>query len=433
MITARGVEIAASDPLAIVARRELTVAPTDASEKYGVRRYTRSFPVWTRIDDVIVVPRFWALQKFSGNLRAAWSSNPMTIPEDRSVFQGKLREKQPDAVHAVLGSLHACGGAILSAAVGEGKTCMACHIISHMRLKTVVLVHKVVLLEQWISRIRQFIPNARVTTVRGAHLDTSGDIIVAMLQTVVARPHLDFPGAGMLIVDEAHHISAESFSSALRCRCFQYTLGLSATPDRKDGLVCVMHWLVGPLAYESKRTDMHDVAVQLVTYTCDRYAIPPPTTKFGTLDHVAVISAMATDEARTRVIEHVVRSLAAEHKIVLVLSHRRDHCLRLASMLEDLGAAAMLGGQKNTPETPIVCATYAVASEGFDDPRLNALVLATPCADIRQAVGRILRAPGPKRVVDLVDQYGPSYAHAAKRKAYYRAAGFTFEQPYLFV
>jgi superfamily II DNA or RNA helicase len=414
--------------LATLAKRELTVAPIDTSG-----RFPKRFAVWRGVDDVVIVPRFWAVDK-GIPLTEHWP-DPVTI-DPAPEFCGTLRDQQPIAVDATLRSLTTTGGAILSAAVGEGKTCMACRIIAHLGLKTVVLVHKHVLLDQWKDRLAQFLPGVTVSSVRGSAIDVSGDVVVAMLQTVVARPELRFPGAGLVIADEAHHMSAETFSTALRNLCCRYSLGLSATPDRKDGLVRVMHWLLGPLAYESKRENMRHVSVDVLRYTCDRYGLPPIMTRFGKIDHVTMISEMVADETRTqRIVDRVLALLHDPLRVVLVLSHRRDHCTDIARRIGHR-AVAFLGGAKKTETSgaSAVCATYAVASEGYDDPRLNALVLATPSGDVRQAVGRILRTScaRPRLIVDVQDAYAPAYAHTAKRKAYYRQAGFQYLQPYLF-
>jgi hypothetical protein len=135
---------------------------------------------------------------------------------------------------------------------------------------------------------------------------------------------------------------------------------------------------------------------------------------------------------RTAYIVGIVQKLREDpDRIVLVLSHRRDHCTHIAREVE--GAVAFLGGAKKTTAgahttAPVVCATYALASEGYDDPRLNALVLATPCSDVTQAVGRILRGipTTPPIIVDIQDDFSVAYGQSAKRKAFYRSCGFKY-------
>ncbi len=402
------------------AKRELSVVPIDRS---GIVQYPRPVRAWWTVGDKFFVPRFWTQHTTDQNFG--------TIDPIQAKFYGSLREDldQPRAVAATIKSIKDTGGGILSLGTGQGKTCCACYVIGYLKVKTLVLVHKDVLREQWAERIRQFLPQTSVSFVQGTSCDLSGDVVIAMIQTLVSRSY-EFPGFGLCIVDECHHIAAETFSTAMRGLCCPYSLGLSATPERKDGLTKIMHWFLGPLAYATQRKEMRNVSVTMVRYASPRYADPLPLTRFGTVNFAQVISDMADDVARTDVIVREISKLREDpQRCVLVLSHRRDHCTAIAAQIP--GAVAFLGGKRKKDDTvhltaPVVCATYALASEGYDDPRLNALVLATPCADVTQAAGRILRGTSEKNpvIIDIQDDVSVAYAQSAKRKAYYRKAGF---------
>ena len=428
MLTRQGACFDAEDPRTKQARRELLVAPIDRS---GIGHPTY-FQVWWTHDTKIVVPKFYAAEKYG-----ALPENFGTTDSINVTFNGSLRADldQPKAMAAVMKSLRAAGGAVLSLGTGQGKTCCACYAIAELGVKTVVLVHKDVLRKQWAERIAQFLPRAKVSFVQGkGTCDTSGDVIVAMIQTLVSpgRAPVDFSGVGLVVVDEAHHVAAETFSRAMRGLCVPYTLGLTATPIRKDGLTRLIHWFLGPMAYAAQRDEMKHVTVHMVKYTSPRYSDPPPQTRFGTINFAAVLTDMADDIQRTNmIIKQILKLREDPDRIVLVLSHRRDHCTDIAAKIP--GAVAFLGGAKarkmTTHQTaPVVCATYALASEGYDDPRLNALVLATPCSDVTQAAGRILRGASSKSpvIIDIQDDFSVAYAQAAKRKSYYRKAGFVY-------
>ena len=113
----------------------------------------------------------------------------------------------------------------------------------------------------------------------------------------------------------------------------------------------------------------------------------------------------------------------------MVLSHRRNHAVEIKDILVSLGvdAATYLGGDKVEPDAQIICATYHLASEGYDNPRLSGLVLSTPSSDVIQACGRILRGGSGNDpiVLDIVDQYSLFLSQVAKRKTFYRRIGFT--------
>ena len=120
---------------------------------------------------------------------------------------------------------------------------------------------------------------------------------------------------------------------------------------------------------------------------------------------------------------------------VLVLSHRREHCKAICALLieRNVEAQTYLGGDKAVPESRVLVSTFALTSEGFDCPRLDALVLATPASDVAQSVGRILRGGDSTRstnvhplIVDIIDNFPISYAQASKRRGLYRKSGFGF-------
>ena len=205
------------------------------------------------------------------------------------------------------------------------------------------------------------------------------------------------------------------------------TLGLSATPTRKDGLTRVIHWYLGPLAYASKRTGQSGVTVRPVNFDHPRFRDPLPINRKGDLCYTSLMTLLVDMPDRTARVAAEARRLAEEGRRVLVLSHRRAHATAVAAALADVGAATYLGGDKAAPDAVVTCATYHLVSEGFDDPRLSALVLATPASDVVQACGRVMRGGNGADpvIVDVVDRVGVCFAQFAKRKRFYRETGFT--------
>jgi hypothetical protein len=433
MLTRQGYElrVADADPQLVASyKAQLTVAPVLPAA--AAPRNVRRFRVYGLVDSetTMIVPRFFVVTKTTQRL---WER----VSRIAAKFEGSLRDDldQPRAVDAVLRSLETVGGAVLSLKAGGGKTTCACFVAASLGVKTLVVVHKDVLRAQWAERVRQFLPGAAVSFVRGETCDTSGDVVIAMLQTLVSRRYAPdvFAACGLVCVDECHHIGAEVFSSAMRGLCAPYMLGLSATPVRKDGLSKVIHWYLGPLVFQSERRNMGHVKVEVLRYDAGEYMRgPPPTNRFGNVCFTSVVTHLVKDAARVDVIAaRVRRELDADPtRKVLVLSHRRAHCIALAKAVGESSCDVLIGGvtaaKKGNAGKRCVCATYAFVSEGYDDPTLNALVLATPCSDVVQAVGRILRGSGGARprIIDVLDCWATCYAQLAKRKKYYASAGF---------
>ena len=173
-------------------------------------------------------------------------------------FNGELRDHQIIAVEKYIKSALSVGGGLLELHTGAGKTVIALNIISRLNKKTLIIVHKEFLLRQWVERIEQFLPDARVGTIKQNIIETEDkDIVIGMLQSLSMKdyPIEMFNEYGLTIVDECHHISSEVFSRALFKIVTKYTLGLSATIKRKDGLTKVIKWFLGDIVYTKKEKE----------------------------------------------------------------------------------------------------------------------------------------------------------------------------------
>lgn len=316
---------------------------------------------------------------------------------------------------------------------------MALYLVGQLKLRTLVLVHKTCLAEQWVERIGSFLPGAKVGRLQGTVEDVDGmDVVIAMIQSVCSRDYssrtlADF---GLLIVDEAHHEAAAAFSQAmLKINC-TYILGLTATPERKDGMSYVNTYFLGPIFFQLERTRSHTVTVQVVSYDSCRYRLPPPTTRRGTLNLAAFITDVSEDGERNRMLASNIVDLAVGRgRKLLVLSDRRQHCTDLQALCEaEVGCGLYLGSMKQealkqSEACQVILSTYAMVGEGFDNKFLDSVLFATPRSDVNQASGRILReTPGKENdplIVDVVDKHGVFYAQFQKRKAFYNKQGFT--------
>lgn len=210
--------------------------------------------------------------------------------------------------------------------------------------------------------------------------------------------------------------------------CCPLSLGLTATPARKDRLERVVEWFMGDIAFQIKREHQAGTVVKVCRYSAPRYREPPPTNRRGDVCFTSILTELAGDGRRTRLVADEALAMAREGRDVLVLSHRRAHCSEIAQLIEDGGVscATYLGGDKSVPDTRVIVATYALTSEGFDCPRLTGLVLATPASDVEQSCGRVMRGSSDQAacIVDVLDEWGVCWAQHAKRKAFYRRCGF---------
>ena len=422
MLTLNGYKVLKStNPPLEELRKTLTVKPmvpkVFVSNPTSVPRYI----VYGEAPDCLYLPKHFGISKY-GPPPSTTRDVPQT-PDEFWTFAGKLRDIQRPVVEAFLKPEPHDG--ILSLHTGGGKTVCALYIASQLKLPTLVIVHNSFLRDQWEERVKMFLPNARIGRIQGdlCELDCK-DVIIAMLQTLSMKsiPITTFRPLGLVIVDECHHIASEVFVQALPKVTSKYMLGLSATPSRKDGLMFVANWFLGPLLYTSDTGDKEDRGVHVEVY---EYKNDDPVfneilyNAQGVMFTSLMINKLAECDGRTKwLVEILTDVLEAEpHRQVLVLTDRVQHTKDLlAALPESLrDTSAILSTDVKAAARAEFCATktillatYAMCKEGFDVPTLNTLLMATPRPDVDQIVGRILRVEKSARtaaplILDIVD------------------------------
>jgi superfamily II DNA or RNA helicase len=225
-------------------------------------------------------------------------------------------------------------------------------------------------------------------------------------------------------VDECHHIASESFSQAVPKLTSKHMLGLSATPERKDKLMHVINWFLGPLLYKSDTSDKVDEKVKVEVYEFE-----PSDSSYNDIiyNHAGVmftslmVNKVVEYAPRNKLLVELLTDLYHENqREILVLTDRVDHTKVLFDMLPtDIQAnACILGRNVKSAQRAewceskrILIATYSMCKEGFDVAKLNTLIIATPRPDVDQIVGRILRTEKSTRTVDplIIDIVDPAF------------------------
>lgn len=417
-------------------RKDLTVAPVIENPP-AFCPFPKKFKVYLESSSKICIPRQYAREQ--EGLPAAKTSWKKVEERPALRFTGTLKTQtmQPQAVEACMKCFQEYGGGILSLPTGYGKTTVALHIACKVGLKTLVVTHKEFLADQWIERIHQFVPGTKVGRIQGDISDVeSCDIVVGMLQSLSMKDYDPsiFEGFGLLIIDEVHHVSAPVFSKCLLKTCCPYILGLSATPHRKDGLTKVIEWFLGPIFFKIERENQTGVRVECVTYKCERYYLPPPLIRGKSINLAKLVNDLADDVERNCLIAATATALMKKGRKIIILSDRRGHCEKLVQMIGEDRSGLYIGGMsqdelKEAERKDVIIATYGLANEGLDIPKLDTLILSTPKSDVVQSVGRILRenhsvAKMSPLIIDVIDAYSVFYAQFNKRKRYYDQVGF---------
>jgi superfamily II DNA or RNA helicase len=406
-------------------------------------RFVTKYPVYKETEESIYIPKHFGIGEFG-----MYTSSTRDVSQTDDVFwefTGKLRDTQIEVVNSFLKPEPHDG--LICLQTGGGKTVCGLYIASQLKLPTLVLVHNTFLRDQWIERVKAFLPNARIGMFQGETQQVEDrDIIVGMLQTISMKelPISTFKNIGFVIVDECHHIASEAFSQAVPKLTSKYMLGLSATPERKDRLMHVINWFLGPLLYKSDTSDKVDSGVFVEVYefeTDDLNFNEVIYNKQGVMFTSLMVNKLVEFEPRNKMIIELLSDIYDDKsRQVLVLSDRVEHVQLLYDMLpENIREDACVLSRKIDSQTRsewcetkrILIATYQMCKEGFDVATLNTLVIATPRPDVDQIVGRILRVERSKRkvsplIIDIVDQ--PFRRQFQERLSLYTKRDYTIQK-----
>lgn len=389
----------------------------------------------------IYVPKFFGLRRFGPPARDAL---PAAEPIDFPPFRGTLNAPQQAAASAWIRAARdpARMGGIINVPCGFGKTVVALHLVAAMAVRTLVVVHKEFLLEQWRARIVEFLgEGVRVGVLKASTVDVRDrDIVIASLQSLSMKeyPPGTLDGFGLLVVDEVHRTGTEVFSRALARTCIRFSLGLSATVQRKDGLTALFTSFLGDVAFRARRPAGESVRVVMREFfdPDPRYSdeIQASSTR---LNLSRMLNNVCEFAPRTSLICDYIRSAVAAGRKTLVLSDRKAQLRDIHERLSDVRCGMYVGGMKKSElaaseACDVILATYSFASEGFDVRALDTLVLASPKTDIEQSIGRILRQREADRVrvpmvFDVVDAFSVFEVQARKRAKFYKRHGYAVE------
>ena len=375
------------------------------------------------------------------------------LGEKRYVDYGNpvpLYDYQEEAVKAMLNAMYG----MLQSAAGSGKTQMGIALIKAWHSPALWLCHTADLLKQSKERAERYMDKGLIGTITEGKVNIGRGVTFATIQTM-CRVDLERlrDTWDVIIVDEAHRVSGTPTQMTRYCRVLnalaaRHKYGLTATPDRSDGLIRATKALLGDVRYIVPDEAVADkiMNVGIMPVTTGTGLTDECLNEDGTLNYTGMINHLATDERRTRVILDVL-GMERDHSC-LILSDRLEH---LSTMMEALPRdmrplAVMITGKMTsktgkaereaalemmrTGDKKYLFATYSLAKEGLDIPRLDRLFLSTPVkyhATVVQSIGRIARVfPGKQMPIayDFVDD-GIMYCVRAwkERCRHYRKAG----------
>ena len=313
-----------------------------------------------------------------------------------------LRAEQEDAIKEIL----KYDSSICVAPPGFGKTLIGAKIFEQRAVKTLIIVNKNMLLDQWISRFVDYFgyKKSDIGFLGKSQNRLNGNIDIATMQSLNNIPEL-VENYTQVIVDECHHIPALTFEQIVKNFKGKYILGLSATPNRKDELDPILYQQLGNISYEYKKPKTHTNRLLVIktefTSSADNYA--------------AIINELVSNEDRNRQIVKTIKE-NLDRKILL-LSDRIEHLNLLENILkeEKIDFVSVHGSQNKKEQvenmqkvktSSLILATSSFFGEGIDFPHLNTIIFATPISfygRLIQYLGRIGRGNQECLAIDFLD------------------------------
>lgn len=410
-------------------KEELTVVgeSTSSFKKEDVVHH-----LWVETKEFIGVPRWYYLARLKHRAVEAvadFSSGSPWLKHDRNF---ELRDGQSEIINSAVEacSKYGYGGCVVEAGVGSGKTIMLMEIARLLGLKPLILLPREILLLQWAEEIKKFYPKWRIGRLQGDIIEVRGyDVVVGTIQSAALKDDYEewvYKEFGTVIIDECHIASAKEFSKGIPKFSAKYVIGGSGTVSRADKCEKVFAYMAGEkLAFLNKVTTMTPQIYFIDTgFAWKGWQAP--------LDRqrVKYLSKLVLDPKRNLMIVRQAVKAAKAGRNVLILSERVDHVRELVDKirieLADSGITVgeMVGktsaaDRDLAKNANIIGATIQLVGTGFNEPRLDTLIFATPAQNVEQAIGRVTRLHPDKKqplVLDLVDTHSETGMIFAKSR-----------------
>ena len=355
---------------------------------------------------------------------------------------------------------------IFAGATSFGKTVIAEKLIEARKEKTLIIVNSTNLLEQWEKTLKEDMTiNNKVEKREGKRLNKTGigvlgnqrDTMTGLIDVVTFQSLFSqFPEMvkeyGMVIIDECHHVAADTYCLPLQELKAKYVYGITATDKRRDKFDKYVYWLCGPVIAE--------YSADKLAYQrgISQYFVPRFTDSSLSIEceksnnYMDKMKELTMDEKRNELIANDVASLLKRGRKILVLTHLVEHVIVLKQKLQEIGlkAITIVGSmsriekrdiiseiKENINGQSIIISTGQYLGEGTDIPYLDTLLMATPIyweGKIAQFVGRIAREYDGKQytlIYDYVDFCSPLfYSMYQKRIKTYSSLGYISYDPF---
>ena len=327
-------------------------------------------------------------------------------------FQGILTIDQQNILEYLLKNQNG----VLLAPTGFGKTVIGVALAAALRLKTLVIVHRGNIAEQWEEKFKTFLNIEHIGKLDKDY-DTLGfDVDIALIQSLSKYEKLDeiLNQYGLILIDEVHHLASPSYERCIRKFSAKHIIGLTATLKRSDGLEKIITTMIGPVIIDVSDIDNKmnkNLYTRLTNFKL---------TRMGEISIQDAYKQIIESNDRNEAILTDVKDLIEKGTNTLILTDRIDHLEYLKKEISVYTNNLLcIHGRKSMKERMsfneqlrrakdgfIILATGKYIGEGFDDDRLDTLILTMPFrwrGTLQQYIGRLSRRKKGKDEISVYD------------------------------
>ncbi len=389
------------------------------SNSYGNKKEKTIHKFFIESDNYLLVPRFFPIDNFV--------NEPFKIIDESHIGKDidithniSPRDRiQENAINYMLKN----DSGIIEMEPGSGKTVITIYVVSERKKRTLILVHRDSLANQWKNRFIEHSSlkedDISILTSTTYNKDFKKSVIIItnqMFVSLLKRDRTNFlislnkANIGIFIGDEVHtSVGAPTFSECSIHIPAKVTFGLSATPYRFDGNSDIITYHLGDIYQEEETSgSVNDIRVTFVLFD---YGINTDYRKRylywgGEFQRARYLSLMRTKSPKFK---SVIKELINKHKNSrhsLIIAERVKLLQELHDNLDADKAMFVSGHSLSNLKSKNVFSTPGKIRDGIDAPWKDLLILTSPISNIKQMSGRICRQHKGKKdaiIIDIVD------------------------------
>ena len=401
--------------------RELFISKDDDGhkKKFGVKKYyvpSERIPFVATFGKWIILPFFWGTKRFTQTILPTRRTTALS-------FSGQLRPEQLELEEEAMSHLDNMKTCLLAVYPGFGKTITTLSILARLQRSTLIIVNKLVLVEQWRQAIQSCLGIDPVYIQGGKWKMQSASVYIvnAINLSKYSKEMLEEMSIGVVVVDECHLIMTKVFSTALSCVSPEYLIGLSATPYRNDGFHTLFDLYFGEHRVEKELYCPHQV------YRVDSgVTIEHSLSKNKSIDWNSVIEKQSTCARRVELIYTYAMKYPERH--VLILCKRIKQMHQLSDYFKQHNVETTLFKESDLEfdrDCRILISSYQKVGTGFSHDQLDMLILGVDTEEyFLQYLGRVFRRKDSNPIiVDIVDDHPVLKKHYYTRSKIYKNTG----------